>query len=178
VTGFLKFLGTVNAAIWLGAAIAFTFVAIPAVFSHEMKQLFQPDVESIYGRIAMVLFGRFFVLQYVCGLIAAVHALAGAVYLSRPLRSLTNYALLGLMGVALISGFWLQPKIRHLHGEKYDPRTTAVQKEDVIRSHKVYHGLSQVLNLVALAGLTVYFWRVSHQNDPARIAAFSHKFRG
>jgi hypothetical protein len=175
---FLKLLGTLNAAVWLGSAIAFTFVAVPAVFSDEMKQLFQPEVQSIYGRIAEVLFARFFIFQYLLGGVAVLHAIAGSMYLSRPLRCATNYALLLVIGLGLVAGLWFQPRIRTLHSQKYDAHSSVALREQATRSLGLYHGASQVLNLFALASLVVYFWRVAHPNDPTRLAGFSHKFRG
>jgi hypothetical protein len=178
VLGFLRFIGTVNAAIWLGASIAFTGFAIPAVFSREMHGLFQPGLESVYGRIAMVLFARFFLLQYACATIAVLHAAAGLLYLGRPLRALGNYALLVAVLLTLAGGLWFQPAIRSLHAQKYSTHATAAQRAQAGDALKLRHGLSEVLNLIALAGLAVYFWRTTNPNDPLRLTGISHKFRG
>src|SRR6266496_2641930 len=42
VIGFLRFLGILNAGVWLGAAIFFTFGAGPALFSQETQNLLGP----------------------------------------------------------------------------------------------------------------------------------------
>lgn len=177
VMGFLKFVGMVNAAIWLGAVVSFTFVTGPAFFSDEMKGLFLQDAgQAIFGSMAMVVVARYFILQHVCGLIALLHAIAGWLYLGRPLKTLTNYVLVSVFTIGLMGGFWFQPRIRNLHAQKYSASSTATQKAAASRSLAIHHGVARTLDLIALAGLVVYFWRVAHPNDPARFASLN-KFR-
>ena len=68
VIGPLRFIGMLNAAVWLGAVIFFTFVAAPAFFSQEMLS-FLP--RSYAGAAAQVVIKRLFTLHEVCGVIVS-----------------------------------------------------------------------------------------------------------
>lgn len=179
----IRFIGVMNAAIWLGAAVFFTFAAAPAFFSGEIKTLglhpFWP------GAIAQLVLARFFYLQYICGAIAIVHLLAEWVYLGRPLHRLTLVLLSSLLLIGLLGGLWLQPKLKHLNLVKYSMseqyKPAAIPPEDraaAARSFRIWHGVASSINLLALAGLVVYFWRVTHPTDNLRfVSASSPQFR-
>jgi hypothetical protein len=102
VSGILRFVGVVNAAIWLGAGIFVLFV-FPAVFSPEMHQLFGEEKAFKYysGGVAMVLFKRFFALQYICGTIALLHLIAEKLYLGRAFPRLGTTVILVVFGLGL-----------------------------------------------------------------------------
>ena len=66
--GFLRFVGLMNAAVWFGAAIFFTFGIGAAAFSPEMKELLGPKNSPYFsGAIAQILIARYFHLQLLCG---------------------------------------------------------------------------------------------------------------
>src|SRR6266436_1420387 len=81
VIGFLRFVGLLNAAVWFGAAIFFTFAAGPAVFSQDMKDALRQNNPYFYGAIAQVLISRYFRLQLICGVIALLHLVMESLYL-------------------------------------------------------------------------------------------------
>ena len=176
MSGILRFVGVVNAAVWLGAAVCFTFVAAPAMFSAEMKEILGPQNYPFYsGRIAQMVVARFFVLQYVCGAIALAHLLVEWLHLGRPLLRLTAGLATGLFALGLAGGLWLQPKLKQLHQSKYahsEPHSPAA-KEQVARSFRVWHGVSQAANLLALIGLTVYVARVASPGGGPRFSRLS-----
>src|SRR5262249_8101692 len=61
----IRFIGVMNAAIWLGAAVSFTFAAAPAFFSGEaLKMGLHPYWR---GAMAELVLARYFYLQYICG---------------------------------------------------------------------------------------------------------------
>ena len=171
-----------NAAIWLGAAV-FTLVAAPAIFSGGTKTLglhpFWP------GATAQLLLARFFYLQYICGSVAIAHLLAEWVYLGRPLSRFTLALLSGMLCLGLAGGLWLQPKLKKLHlvmysmSENYKP--AAVPAEDRIEARRIWnrwHGVSRGAHLLVIAGLVVYFWRVTHPTDNLRfVGASTPQFR-
>ena len=165
--GFLKFVGVVNAAIWLGGALAFTLVVVPGFFSPAMLGLLP---KSHAGAAAQIIIERCFVLQHVCGFIGILHALAGWLYLGRPLRSLTNYLLVIVFCLGLIGSVGIAPKLRQLHLQKYGVRSTPAERAAADHTFKMYHGLARVLDLIAIGGIAVYFWRVTYASDTARYA--------
>jgi hypothetical protein len=178
----IRFIGILNAAVWLGAAVFFTFFAAPAFFSGDIKNFglhpFWP------GAMAQLIIARFFQLQYICAVVALAHLLAEWVYLGRALHRSTLGLLLGLLMVGLVGGLWLQPKMKELHLAKYSmgPNYKPVPMPDAVRiraaqSFRRWHGVSQVVNLAMLAGLAFYFWRVIHPPDNLRFVG-APKFRG
>ena len=179
----IRFIGVLNAAIWLGAAVFFTFAAAPAFFSGEVKTLglhpFWP------GAMAQLVLGRFFYVQYICGVIAIAHLLAEWVYLGRALHRFTLGLLMALLLIGFTGGLWLQPKLKRLNlvrysmSEEYKPVAIPnEQRIEAARSFKLWHGVAQTINLLGLVGLGIYFWRVTHPTDNLRfVSATTPKFR-
>ena len=176
----LRFIGIMNAAIWLGGAVFSTLAVLPAFFSGEIKVIQdQGRLHPFYpGAIAQLILHRYFFLYYLCGAIAIVHQLAEWVYLGRALNRLTMSALVGLLAIGCIGGLWLQPKLKQLHLTKYGmtaqytrPATPVpdAQRIAAARSFRLWHGVAQAVNLLGLAGLIFYFWRVTHPADNLRV---------
>jgi Domain of unknown function (DUF4149) len=159
VLALLRFVGLVNAAVWLGAAVFLTFAAGPAMFSPEMADLL-PRYHA--GRVAQILLGRYFIFQYVCGGLAVLHLVAERIYAGRSPGRFGVLLLSLLVALGLAGGIWLQPKMRYLHAVKYAPNTTPAQKEAAAKSFGVWHGVSQSANLLMLGGVLVYFWRTAN----------------
>lgn len=181
----LRFIGVLNAAVWLGAAVFFTFAVGPAFFTDQAKEVFHGLFWP--GVMAQFVIGRYFYLQQICGVIALVHLVAEWFYLGRALLRLNVVILSGLLLFGFVGGFWIQPKLHELHlvryglNEQYQPAPLSVaERTEASNSFKVWHGISQAMNLVALAGLVVYFWRVTHPSDDLRIlsATATPQFRG
>ena len=177
----LRFIGVTNAAVWLGAAIFFTFGIAPVFFTDEVRRLLNGPFWP--GIIAQMALERYFFLQYVCGSVALAHLLAEWVYLGRALQRLTLGLLIGLLCVGFLGGLWFTPKLKKLYliksasTEQYRP--LRVSPEEIARAKKSFsrwHGVSASVNLLALGGLVVYFWRVVTPSDPTRFVSAT-KFR-
>ena len=167
-----------NAAVWFGAAIFFTFGIGAAPFSPEMKELLGPKNAPFFsGAIAQIFVARYFHLQAVCGAVAVLHLLAEWIYFGRTPQRLWATLLIGLVAAGLLGGLWLQPKMKRLHAIKYDVKASRPEREAADNSFKAWHGASQGMNLLMLVGLTLYLWRVANPADPARFVSTSH-FRG
>jgi hypothetical protein len=172
VIGFLRFVGILNAAVWFGTAIFFSFGVGLAPFSHEMKSLLGPNNYPYFsGAIAQILIARYFDFQLACALVAVVHLLAEWLYLGKHLHRFQVGLLAGLCAVALLGGGWLQPKMKALHATKYGVNNRPEIRLAANRSFKVWHGVSQVLNLLAVGGLAVYLWRAANPSDPTRFVS-------
>ena len=118
--GFLRFVGILNAAVWFGAAVFFTFWSGRAPFSPEMKALLGPHNYPYFsGAIAKILIARYFSLQFICSIIAIVHLLAEWLYLGRFPQNSRLGLLLGLCLAVMVGGYWLQPRMKALHATKY-----------------------------------------------------------
>jgi hypothetical protein len=172
VIGLLRFVGILNAAVWFGAAIFFTFGTGLVPFSQEMKSLLgQANYPYFSGAIAQLFIARYFYFQLGCAMIAVVHLLAEWLYLGKYPQKLQVALLIGLTAVVLIGGYWLQPKMKALHATKYGLNSRPEIRETADRSFKAWHGMSQVINLFMVGGLTVYLWRATNPSDPTRFVS-------
>ena len=174
VSGFLRFVGVVNAAIWLGAGIFMVFV-LPAVFSPEMHQLFGEEKTFKYysGAVAMILFRRFFALQYFCGTIALLHLIAEKLYLGRAFPRLGTTVILAVFGLGLAGGVWFRPRMEGLRGTMYSSTASQAQKDAAEQSFKRWHVVSNLAVVVMIGGLFVHLVRVTRQEDTSRYVNFS-----
>ncbi|MDB6022941.1 MAG: hypothetical protein JWQ04_2798 [Pedosphaera sp.] len=171
MSGFLRFVGIINAAIWFGAAIFFALGILPAVFSQEMHRLFRETDPYYSGAVAQLLFGRFFALQCICGAVALLHLLAEKLYLGRALPRLGTTLVLALFCFGLIGNFWLLPHMKDLRQTRYFGQTQE-QKEHARRSFGIWHGISEFANLFVIGGLLVNLVRVTRPADPGRYGTF------
>jgi len=177
VTGLLKFVGLLNAAVWFGAAVLFTFGVGRAPFSAEMKALLGPQNYPYFsGAIAQIVIARYFRLQFVCGLIALVLTLAEWLYVGRTPQKLRFGLMIGLCSATLMGGLWLQPKLKALHALKYGASAPAEARAAADRSFRAWHGVSMGINLLLVGGLGAYVWCVAHPPDQPRFVA-ALKFR-
>ena len=155
----IRFLGILNAGVWLGAGIFLTFGAGQAVFSPGV-------VESLgrekAGAVAQAILGRYFVMQYVCLAVAAVQLkLAGA-----SIPGIRPWLTVGALAVLVsLGGFWLQPKLHDLNKIRYTMSLPEDQRKEAGASFGKLHGLSQVMNLVLLGVVFSHLCRVSRDRD-------------
>ena len=161
-----------NAAVWLGGSLFFTFGVAPAFFTPEMKKIVY---EPFNGIVAQLVVDRYFALHYWCGGIALVHLFAEWVYLGRPMPRLTLYLLTGILGIELLGGLVLAPKLKTLHRVRYS-HPKPEERVEAKRSFGVLHGVASVTNLFVLGGLLIYSWRVINAKDGHRFVP-TNKFR-
>ena len=170
--GFLRFVGILNAGVWFGTAIFFTFGVGSAPFSPEMKTLLGPNNAPYFsGAIAQILIARYFRFQIACALIAFVHLLAEWLYLGKYPQRLQVALVIGLSAAALLGGCWLQPRMRALHATKYALNTRPEIRAAADRSFRAWHGAAQVINLLMVGGLAAYLWRATNPSDPTRFVS-------
>jgi hypothetical protein len=172
VTGFLRFVGLLNAAVWCGSTIFLT-VGLPALFTPELKGLLTaPGV----GFAAQAVVGRYFILQYCCAGIALAHLIAEWLYAGRPLWRFNLGLIIALLCIGLVEGLVVQPRMRSLFLTKYYGRT-ADQQAQAAHAFGLWHGASEMVNLCVMVALVLYLWRVSKEAEHPRFVSFS-KIRG
>ena len=146
--------------IWLGGALAVSFLAIPVVFSPAIKSVL--PAESV-GLVAQSILGRFFWVQL------AFWAVCSCAWLATRPRpgywTRLGWAVLGIGSV--LAATWLHPKLRLLHQVKYDATQSVGARETAAANFRRWHGISQVGNLailLTLGGLTVAVQRGSRDS--------------
>lgn len=169
MTVLLRFIGIVNAAIWLGTAIFFSFGAGPALFSNEMRGLLgENNFPYFSGAIARIVLKSYFHFHVACGVIALLHLGAERLYLGRRRSNFTTGLLVSLLTIILLGGLWMQPKMHELHLRAYAQKATTAQRTTAMHSFRVWHGVSQMINLLIIGGIVIYVWRVNNPPDPTR----------
>lgn len=171
----LRFVGLLNAAVWLGAMCFFTFVIGPTFFSDEVKNLLTLPRA---GAAAQIMVERYLVLQQWCAGIALAHLLAEWLYnQGRMFPRAALIVLIGCLGISLAGSRLLAPQMKQLHLVKYAVQTTPEQKAAAARSFAILHGTSQVTNLLALLGVLYYYWKLSVGGQGSRTGTGTGRFR-
>ena len=171
VIGFLRFVGVMNAAIWFGSAVFFTFL-VTTVF--HLPEILKVLDWSYSGWVLQFLWARYFDLQLWCAGVALLHLVAECVYLGRPLSRFHLFLLVGLLCSSLIGGFLLQPKVKQLHIARFQRTAEPKVVKAAERAFPVWNGVTQFLNYLTLLGIMVYLWQVTGLNAENR---FGSKFR-
>ena len=177
MTGFLRFIGILNAAMWLGGSLYFTFVAGQAPFSQETRAIFgaeqNPHTAYYVGAIAQVGVARFFSFQLFCGIVAFVHLSAEWLYQDRRNRKPLALMLGVMLAVTVLGKYALQPTMRDLFRAKYALNYTQPQRDVAARSFAIWHGVSMTVNLFMLGGLVVYLVQMSRPPEVGRFVSAS-----
>ena len=152
----------------------FTFFAGPAFFSEEMAKLLP---RAYAGAVAQIIIKRYFLLHILCAAAALAHLGAACLYAGRPVRKTHLGGLIALLVLGLVGRYWLVPHMEAWHFVIYSGRYTAAQIVDARRSFGMWHGVTQTMNLVMMAGLLLHLFRTEKDNQVASFIS-SGKFRG
>jgi hypothetical protein len=177
VIGFLRFVGMLNAAVWLGAALFFTAGVTPALASRDVQTLFREQYfDYLSVAVIQVVATRYFYWHIVCAIIALLHLLAEWLYLGRAAHRLWLGLLGGLLGLGLISNAWVVPKLAQLHRTRHAVNLAQQHRQAAAGSFVSWHRFFLGVNLLVLGGVAVYFWRATTPSDPLRFVSPT-KFR-
>jgi hypothetical protein len=178
VSGVLRFVGVVNAAIWLGSTVLWVFGARPAAYSSGMAALLGPGNYPYFsGAIAHVVAESYFRLQIACGLVALLQWAAERFYFGRSARKYALGLVVGLLAAGLAGGYWIEPRGAKAHLRENAPNLRQSDRALAARSSRFWQALSQLVNVVVLGGQVVYVWRVNTAIDTPRFVS-SVKPRG
>lgn len=171
VITFLRLAGLVVASIWLGGTVLFVVALDPLFGREEVVRLLGPLYSGEMGLQALQ---RFHIFQLFCAGVALVHTLADWLYSGRPLERRLIVLLAMLLVAAGAGQFWLAPKCRDLNIQAYlgpnqkvlrDP-ATSLQRQ-AAHSLAVWQGIGVILNVISMAGVTLYFLHASHPGNGA-----------
>jgi hypothetical protein len=166
VLGAIKFAGVTIAAIWFGGAVFFTFFAAPAFFSDPIKTMLPAPYN---GQTAQYMLERYYVLHYLLGVLALLHLGFDWIYTGKTMNRLHLGLLVSALAVGLFAGRWMHPKLDQLHQIKYSEfykvKVSAELKKQAENSFGVWHGISQVANLLLIGGLWANLWLAMHPKE-------------
>jgi hypothetical protein len=168
VLGFLRIIAIVNAAVWFGSVIFFTFAVGPAFFTDEMTRLL---TRPYAGAAAQLMVHRYFIVEQWCAAVAIAHLIAEWLYTGRPFHRLILVLLMTLFVIGILGGYVLQPRMHELHLRKYARETPAEVKQSASRSFAILHGASMTLNVFVMGGVLVYLLYVTKSVNAARFTS-------
>jgi len=120
------------------------------------------------GAAAQIVLERYYVLHWVCGLVALGHLVGESLYLGRPLLRWTLSLLAAVFVLGLVGGVGIQPRLQRLHRVMVTAEVSPEERGAAHRSFRIWHGLAQGVNLLAMAGVTVYLLRITRRGDNSR----------
>jgi len=169
VIGFLRFIGIMNAAVWLGTAIFFTFGAEPACLSADMKNALGIGAGESYfpGAIEMVVMSRYYHVALACGVVALLHLLLEWLYMGRPHRKFAFGLIAGMFLLTFFASNAIQPKLAELNKQRYRAQAQA-DRDRAARSFHILNVTRHVFQALIIGGLVVYVWRVANPSDTLR----------
>ncbi len=173
----MRFVGVLNAAVWVGAAIFNTLVVAPAMASQEMHNLLRTSFPFFSVSIGQILAERFFLLSVICASIALLHLWADWLYLGRAAHRFWLWLLASLFVLSLAGTFWLAPELDRLHRDAYSAALKPEKRLAADRAFGAWHNAGHAINFLIMGGVTVYLWRVANPLDSLRILG-AVKFRG
>jgi len=167
-----------NAAVWLGTVVFFTFGAEPACFSADMRAaLGTPQASYFPGAILGVVMNRYYGLMIACALVALLHFLAEWLYMGRPRRKFSFALVAVLFLLTFLGRNAIQPSLVRLNRTHYTAATQPAERESAGKNFRALHVTEIALNVLIVGGLVVYLSRVSSPSDTLRFMRPVH-FRG
>ncbi len=164
-----------NAAIWLGAALFYTVSVAPAMISGDMLALLGKNFPFYSGSVSQIVRTHYFYWHTGCAVIALLHLLVEWLYLGRVVHRPWSGLLAGLLALGLMGSFWLSPKLTELHRDRYLNPAPA-NREAAGKSFRLWYGVFQVVNVLMIGAVAVYFWRTTNPPDALRFVSPA-KFR-
>jgi hypothetical protein len=177
VIGLLRFVGLLNAAVWLGAAVFFLLGAGPAATSEDMQNLLGPKNYPYFSAaIAQLIASRFFHLYLACATVALLHMVGEWLYFGKYPQRFSLGLLLSLCLLGLTQDYWLQPRLKVLHKMLHTQALNPELRESANHAFHVTGLAADALEWLALGGLAVYLWGLATPPDVPRFVS-ANKFR-
>lgn len=145
----LKLLLILLLGLWMGASIYFSFIAAPTIFQLAKKQTISRDQA---GDLAEAMLRKYFRWGMVVLLFSGVIAVLLAFATGRPRWTQCAIIVLATLLVTAFSGIVWAPKVHQLRMER-----RAHHSEELDKHFRKMHGISMLLNLIAIVGTTSAF---------------------
>lgn len=159
-----------NAAVWLGTTVFFTFGAAPACFSSDMTAALGVGSGGSYysGAIAQVIMTRYYYISLACAVVALLHFVCKWLYMGRPSRKFSFALLICLFGITLLGKNAVQPGLARFNHERFSPAVQPAERQAAAKSFRILRAVNDVFNLLVIGGLVVYTWRIANPSDTLR----------
>ena len=166
---FLRLAGLGAAAVWLGGTLFYVLGVDPMFGRTEVLRLLGPLHAGEMGFLAAK---RFYLFQVLCASVALIHALAEWLYSGRPLDRRLVLLLALLLAAGSLGRLYVVPKAQGFNARAYlgpqrqvlrQPLSPAQRQAE--QSLGLWHGAAIALNVLSLAGVTLYFLQQSSPSN-------------
>src|SRR5579871_4343133 len=109
-----------NASVWLGTTVFFTFGASPACFSSTVTDIFKVGPDSYYPNvIAQAIMTKYYAISLACAVVALLHFVCKWLYMGRPSRKFSAMLVISLFVIMLIGSNAIQPALGKLNEKRF-----------------------------------------------------------
>ena len=169
MTGFLRFLGVFNAAVWFGAVVFYLFGVSVLLNSTEAQALFGADHSDFFSRASQqIIQDRFYTIQWICAAVALVHIWTERWYLGRRTRRRWDGLLLGALILSLWGDNSLVSRLRQLHNGQHARDASPQLREASARSFRNWQRVATAMHLYLLFGAGACLWRAANPESGPR----------
>ncbi|MGV3754039.1 MAG: hypothetical protein ACO1QS_01500 [Verrucomicrobiota bacterium] len=177
---FLRFIGLMNAAVWLGAVVVYAALISPALVSSEMLDVFggarNPMAPAYRGLAVEIVAGKFYWVHFICSGVAAFHLLVEWLFTGKATRTLMLYLAMTIIVLGLANGLLLHHKMKELHRIRYGRTVPAPQKDKAANMFQTLQTATDVMHWIMVAGLVVYLWKTATPGEQPRFNS-TRKFK-
>lgn len=174
----VRFIGLMNAAIWLGSAVFAILGAGRVLTSDAMLAILGAKHFPYFsGAIAELVASRFWHLHIACSSVALLHLAAESLYFGRGLRKPWLILLLALLCLGTLQVGVIQPNTHKLHLAAHAVNRTTAARQKSAQTLHAWRTVSGTFDLLMLAGLGAYLWRIANPPDSTRFIS-PGKYRG
>jgi hypothetical protein len=160
-----------NAAVWLGTTVFFTFGANPACFSPIMTNMFKADADAYYPNVvAQAVMAKYYVISMACAVIALLHFLAKWFYMGRPSRKFSGGLVISLFLLTLIASNVITPELTNLNKNRFTA-TQPAERQSAAKWFHILRAVETTFNFLMIGGLMVYTWRIANPSDTLRFVS-------
>jgi len=174
VTGFLRFLGVFNAAVWFGAVVFYLFGVSVLLNSDEVRTLFGADHYDFFSRASLLIIqDRFYTIQWICAAVALIHLWTERWYLGRRTKRRWDGLILGALILSLWGDNYLVSRLSRLHNGQHARGASSELREASAKSFRNWQRIATLVHLYLLFGAGACLWRAANPESGPRFLSTS-----
>ncbi|MBI1839795.1 MAG: hypothetical protein HYR88_02955 [Verrucomicrobia bacterium] len=157
MTSFLRFVGVMNAAVWLGASL-FQLFAVSPFFGSAATRWLLGDAHALGA--GLMLWDRFYTTHYLCLGVAWIQLLAEWVYLGRGIPPFHRWALTSLLVLGVLGHVELNRWVTPAHWNRYQPKASAESRASAERTYPLSSAVWMTTNVALDLTVLVFSLRI------------------
>lgn len=157
-----------NAAVWFGAAVFFTFLVWPLLASGYFKSIVADERMTF---VWLETLDRFFLLSSYCGAIALFHQAVEWLYTGKAVKRVMLSVTVTLFLLSLFGYYVLEPKMQRHHFAQVTVDVAPDAAKASAKAFGILRGMTHASTFALLGGIGFYLWRLSAPQPGPRFNA-------